>query len=121
MTKKSIALILALIVAFAFSAIALAQTTAPKTAAEPEQKAAPAQKAASEKTHTMKGTVVSVDAIANAIVVKGKKAPETFQVDPAAKIVINKKEVKLADIKKDTKVKVTYKVVDGKKVAVAIK
>ena len=109
MTKKSIALILALVVAFAFSAIAFAQTTAPKTAAEPV------------KTHTMKGAVVSVDAIANAIVVKGKKAEETFQVDPAAKIVINKKEVKLADIKKDTKVVVTYKVVDSKKVAVAIK
>ncbi len=109
MTKKSIALILALVVAFAFSAIAFAQTAAPKTAAAPV------------KTHTMKGAVVSVDAIANTILVKGRKAEQTFQVDPTAKIMINKKEVKLADVKKDTKVVVTYKVVDGKKVAVVIK
>ena len=115
MTKKSIALILALIVAFAFSAIAFAQTAAPKTAAEPQQKAAPA------KTHTMKGAVVSVDAIANTLVVKGKKAEKTFQLDPSAKIVINKQEVKLADLKKDTKVVVTYKEENGKNVATAIK
>jgi len=115
MTKKSIALILALVVAFAFSAIAFAQTAAPKTAAEPQQKAA------AVKTHTMKGSVVSVDAIANTIVVKGKKAEKTFEVDPTAKIVLNKKEVKLADVKKDAKVVVTYKVVDGKNVAVGIK
>jgi hypothetical protein len=115
MTKRSIALILALVVAFAFSAIAVAQTTAPKTAGESQPKAA------AVKTHTMKGSVVSVDAIANTIVVKGKKAEQTFQVDPAAKIVLNKKEVKLADVKKDTKVVVTYKEVDSKKVAVGIK
>ncbi len=115
MTKRSIALILSLVLAFAFSAIAFAQTTAPKPAAEPQQKAT------AVKTHTMKGAVVSVDAIANTIVVKGKKATQTFQVDPTAKIVINTKEVKLADVKKDTKVLVTYNVVDGKNVAVGIK
>jgi hypothetical protein len=113
--KKSIAPILALMVALAFSAVAFAQTTAPKPAAAPQEKAEPA------KTHTIKGTVVSVDALANSLVVKGKKAEETFQVDPTAKIVINKKEVKLADLKKDTKVVVHYKVENGKKIATAIK
>ncbi len=115
MTKKSIALILALVVAFAFSAIAVGQTTAPKTVGESQPKAA------AVKTHTMRGSVVSVDAIANTIAVKGKKAEVTFQVEPAAKIMIKKKEVKLADVKKDSKVVVTYKVVDGKKVATGIK
>ena len=116
--KRSIALVLALVLAFVLSGVVFAAETA-----------APSKPAAATKTETQKpapekifkGKVVSVDAIANTIVVKGNKAEGTFQVDPAAKIVINKKEAKLADIKKDQKVAVTYKEEGGKKVAVKIK
>jgi hypothetical protein len=118
MMKKSVAIVLALVLAFAFSAVAFAQATAPKTTAEPQK---PTETPKKEVHKTFHGTVVSVDAIANMIVVKGKKAEETFSVEPAAKIVINKKAVKLADIKKGNKVTVKYKVEDGKKVAVGIK
>ena len=118
MMRKSIALVLALVFAFVLSGVVFAAETA-----------APSKPAAATKTETQKpaaekifkGKVVSVDAIANTIVVKGNKAEATFQVDPAAKIVINKKEAKLADIKKDQKVAVTYKEEGGKKVAVKIK
>jgi len=114
--KKSIALILALVIAFAFTGMVFAQASAPTKAQA--NKATPQKKVALK---TFKGAVVSVDAIANSMVVKGKKAEMTFQVDPAAKIVIAKKECKLADIKTGIKVTVTYKVEGDKNIATAIK
>jgi len=110
--KKSVTFVLALVLVFVCSSIAFAQTSPPTTVAELQKK---------EAHHTFKGTVVLVDAIANTIVVKGKKAEETFQVEPTTSIIINKKELKLADIKKETKVIVVYKVEGDNKVAVEIR
>lgn len=122
MMKKSIMLVLALVIAFAFTSMVVAQTATP---AKPETKKQESSKTTSAKTEAQKeevfkGKVVSIDSVANSIVVKNKKAEETFQVDPKAKIVISKKECKLADIKKDQKVTVKYKVEGGKKVAMVI-
>jgi len=63
------------------------------------------------------GTVVSVDAIANTIIIKTKKGDDTISVDPSAKIMSGKKDISLGDIKADSKVSVACKTVDGKKVA----
>jgi len=73
-------------------------------------------KTATTKTETVKapaamkahGEVVSVDAVANTLTVKGKKADVTFAVSATAKITSGKKEVKLADITAGSKVAVTY-------------
>jgi hypothetical protein len=90
-------------------------------AAAPAAAPAKAEKAAKkEATTVVKGTVVSVDAIANTIVVKAKKGEETISVETGAKIMSGKKEIALGDIKADAKVAVTCKMVDGKNVATKI-
>jgi hypothetical protein len=85
-----------------------------------QEAAAPAPKAAKAKKEagsTVMGSVVSVDAIANTIIVKVKKGEDTISVESGAKIMSGKKEIALGDIKADSKVTVTCKMVDGKKVA----
>jgi hypothetical protein len=82
--------------------------------------AAPAKAAKKEAAKTIMGSVVSVDAIANTIIVKVKKAEDTISVEAGAKIMSGKKEIALGDIKADAKVTVTCKMVDGKKVATKI-
>jgi small nuclear ribonucleoprotein (snRNP)-like protein len=109
--KRNLIIALALVVIFAFTGMVIA--------AEP---AAPAKQAAT-KGEVFRGTVVSVDAVANTVVVMNKKTnkEETFQVDSNTKITFAKKEYKLADIKKDQKVGVHYKVEGDKKIATLIR
>jgi pyruvate dehydrogenase E2 component (dihydrolipoamide acetyltransferase) len=86
-----------------------------------QEAAAPAAKAGKkEAVKTIMGKVVSVDAVANTIIVKVKKGEDTLSVEAGAKITSGKKEIALADIKADAAVTVKCKMVDGKKVAVSI-
>jgi hypothetical protein len=109
--KRSLIIALALGVAVAFTGMVIAA-----------ESAAPAKQEAA-KEEVFRGTVVSVDAVANTIVVMNKKTnkEETFQVDSKTKIQFAKKECKLADIKKDQKVGVHYKVEGDKKIATLIR
>ena len=109
--KRNLIIALALVVIFAFTGMVIA--------AEP---AAPAKQAAT-KGEVFRGTVVSVDALANSLVVMNKKTnkEETFQVDASTKIQSAGKECKLTDIKKDQKVGVHYKVEGDKKIATLIR
>jgi pyruvate dehydrogenase E2 component (dihydrolipoamide acetyltransferase) len=79
-----------------------------------------AKAAKKEAVKTVVGTVVSVDAVANTIIVKTKKAEDTLSVESGAKITSGKKEITLGDIKADANVTVKCKTVDGKKVATSI-
>ena len=100
-------------IAYALSALIVLQAAA--MAAE-----APATvtttKTTTTKTETVKtpaamkarGEVVSVDAVANTLTIKGHKGDVTFAVAATAKITSGKKEVKLADIAVGSKVAVTY-------------
>jgi hypothetical protein len=95
-----------------------AATTAPAAAAP----AAPA-KAAPVKKQGLKpltGAVVSVDAIANTVIIKTKKAEDTLTINDKTVIKAGGKVVALADLKADTKVNASYKMEEGKKVAVKI-
>src|SRR5437016_3964365 len=95
--------------ASAFAADAAAPAAAAPAAAEKAAPAAKAEKAApAAKAKTFSGTVVSSDAIANTLVVKGSKGDETFSIAPTAKISQGKKDVKIADVVKDEKVTVKY-------------
>jgi pyruvate dehydrogenase E2 component (dihydrolipoamide acetyltransferase) len=103
-----------MVVALACTAFLFAQEASP--AASPK-----AEKAAKkEAVKKIMGTVVSVDAIANTIIVKVKKGEDTLSVEAGAKITQGKKEITLGDIKADESVTVTCKMVDGKKVATHI-
>jgi acid phosphatase class B len=96
------ALLVLNVAAMAADAPAAAATTTTKTTKTTTVKAkAPAEM----KT---RGEVVSVDAVANTLTLKGKKADVTYAVAATAKISSGKKEVKLADITAGSKVGVTY-------------
>ena len=126
-SKLAAAAVLALSAsAFAADAAAPAAEKAAPAAAAPaatapaaDAKAAPAAKPG--KAMTLAGTVVSSDAIANTLVVKGSKGEETFSIAPTTKIMMGKKEVKIADVAKDEKVTVKYTEENGAKTASAVK
>ncbi len=108
--KKLTAFIVALLFVFAMSAVAFAtekSAEAPKAAPAPkaEKKAEPA------KVKQVTGEVTAVDAAANSITVKGKKA----------EIVISADEKMLKDMKVGDKVTAKYAEKDGKNVAKSIK
>ena len=143
--KKVMVLVLSIAVALAFASMVMAQanppakaphvmkdsttTTTTPTTSKPAPAKAPTTttttttttKTVAPKERMIMGTVVSVDAVANTIVVKYKDTDKTFTVDPAAKISSAGAECKLADIQKDAKVTVIYKYDGKKKVAVRIK
>ena len=100
-----------LVVLLAATAFLFAQEAAPAAAPKAAKK---------EAVKKLMGTVVSVDAIANTIIVKVKKGEDTLSVEAGAKITQGKKEITLGDIKADESVTVTCKMVDGKKVATHI-
>jgi hypothetical protein len=105
-------MILVVAVAVAFASTAFAQANPPKKQVKPVPK----------KVEEMKieGQVVSVDAIANTIVLKQTTGNDTLAVDKAAKITDKGKAIRLADLAKGSEVAAHYKMVSGKKVAVMI-
>ena len=113
MNTKSRALCALLVLSGALLAAPAATTAA----------AAPAPKAKVEKPAGMhaRGEVVSVDAVANTLTVKGKKADETFTVAATAKIKKGKTEIKLGDIMAGDKVSVTYTKAAGAMTASAVR
>ena len=100
-----------LVAGLAAASLLFAQEAAPAKAAKGAKK---------EAVKTVTGTVVSVDAVANTIIVKVKKAEDTISVEAGAKITSGKKDITLGDIKTDASVTVKCKMVDGKKVATSI-
>jgi len=106
-----------LVTILALAAFAFAQEAAAPAAPAAEKKTVKAPKA---KVVELKGTVVSVDAVANTVVVKTEAAEETLVIEKTTKIMSGKKAVALADLKAETAVVCKVKDVDGKKVAVSI-
>lgn len=120
--KKVMVLVLSIAVALAFASMVLAQSNPPRVVKDSTTTTTTTTtKTVAPKERMIKGTVVSVDAVANTIVVKYKDSDKTFTLDPAAKIMIAGKESQLADIQKDAKVTVVYKYDGKKRVALAIK
>lgn len=109
--KKSIVLLLVPVVALALTGLVWAQTEMPYGT----------HSRMTGMHKVMEGTLVSLDAVANTIVVKTKAGEETFHVEPNAKIMMGKKVAKLAELSKDTKVTVMYKTEGASKMATEIK
>jgi Cu/Ag efflux protein CusF len=108
--KKTIAIVLSLVLMFAFTAVTFAA----------EKAAVPAKKAVKKEVI---GEVTAVDANANTLTVKGKKGDVMVSTDDKTTIMANKDKKTLADVKAGDKVTVNYTEADGKNVAtkVAIK
>lgn len=90
----------------------------------PAASAAPAAPAKATKSTTMKvtGTVVSVDAISNILVIKkSAKKEDTLTITTDTKVMSAGKAITLGDLKADDKVNVSCKKEEGKMVAIAIK
>ncbi|MBI5635167.1 MAG: hypothetical protein HZA15_16995 [Nitrospirae bacterium] len=116
--KKVLALIIALMFAFAVTAAFAAE--APKAAAPADKKAAPAEKKEAPKAEEKKdatkakkasvtGEVIAIDAKANTLTVKGpKKGDVALTVNDKTKIMAGKDMKALADIKAGDKVAVEY-------------
>jgi hypothetical protein len=66
------------------------------------------------------GTLMSVDTMANTIMVKVKKTDDEFSVETGAKIMMGKKTIPLSELKTNAMIMVHYKMMDGKKVAVKL-
>ena len=82
-------------------------------------KAAHTSKPAAMAGHVLSGKIVSVNAVANTVVIKTKQGEMTLNVEPDAKIKVGK-ETKLADLKAGSTVKVSYKMEGAEKVATRI-
>jgi ribosomal protein S1 len=108
--KKTIAIVLSLVLMFAFSAATFA---AEKAAAPAEKKAAPAKAAKKQVT----GEVTAVDAKANTLTVKGKAGDVMLSTDDKTKVMAGKDKKALADVKVGDKVTVKYTEAEGKNVA----
>ena len=115
--KKTIAIVLSLVLMFAFTAVTFADE---KAAAPAEKKAAHAMKAVKKQ---VTGEVTAVDAKANTLTVKGKKGDVMVSTDDKTTVMAGKDKKTLADVKAGDKVTVNYTEADGKNVAakVAIK
>jgi Cu/Ag efflux protein CusF len=74
---------------------------------------------AATKAKMMKttGEVVSIDALAKTLTVKGDKGDMTFGVNDQTKIVSGKETKLLGDLKAGEKVTVSYSEMQGKKIA----
>lgn len=132
--KRTIAIIVSLIFVFAISAVSFAaeKTAAPATAPAAEKKAAPApttpaavpvekkEAAPAAKKIQVTGEVAAVDAKANTVTVKGQKGDVTVSVNDKTKILADKDNKTLADVKTGNKVTVKYVEAEGKKVATKI-
>jgi Cu/Ag efflux protein CusF len=118
--KKTLAIIVSLIFVLSFAGLSFAADKAVEKKAEPvkaEKKSAPA------KVKQVTGDVAAVDAKANTITVKGKKADTVVTCDDKTKIMMGKDKKALADVKVGDKVTVKFSEADGKMTAksVAIK
>jgi len=77
-----------------------------------------AQESAAPNTETtIMGSVISIDAVTNTIIVKEKKGEDTISVESGAKIVRGKKNITLGDMKTGSKATVIYTTIDGMKMA----
>lgn len=109
--KKILAIVVAILFAFAMTSIAFAYPPAEKAAPKAEEKKTEPAKAEKAKTKQITGEVTAIDAAAKALTVKGKKA----------EVVVTADEKMLVNVKIGDKVVVKYTEQDGKNVAKSIK
>jgi len=120
---KKISLMVAVLTLVSFVAVATAQQAAPApakpaaTPAPPKPAAAPAP----AKAEAFSGDIAKVDAMAKAVVVKGKKGEMTFVMDDKTKITMGGKDMPLGDLKEGMAANVSYKKEGDKNLASSIK
>jgi len=121
--KKTIAIVLSLVLMFAFTAVTFAaeKAAAPAEKTVKAEKAVKAEKVAPAKKAVKKqvtGEVTAVDA--KTLTVKGKKGDVTISTDDKTMVMAGKDKKTLADVKAGDKVTVKYTEADGKNVAAKV-
>jgi ribosomal protein S1 len=109
--RKAIAIIVSLLFVLSVAGLSFA---AEKVAMEP---AKAMEKKAPVKIKWLSGEVSAVDAAANTVTVKGKKAEVTLDVNDKTKITMGHEKKTLAQLKVGDRVSTRYSEVEGKNVA----
>jgi Cu/Ag efflux protein CusF len=112
--KKAIAIIVSLLFVLSVAGLSFAAEKAAAPAAEKAEKKAPV------KVKWLSGEVSAVDAAANTITVKGRKAEVALTVNDKTSIKMGKEKKTLADLKVGDRVSTRYSEVEGKNVAKSI-
>jgi Cu/Ag efflux protein CusF len=113
--KKAIALIVSLLFVLSVAGLSFAAEKAVAPAAEKT-----VEKKAPVKVKWLTGEVTAVDAAANTVTVKGRKAELTLTANDKTSIKMGKEKKTLADVKVGDKVSTKYSEVEGKNVAKSI-
>lgn len=120
--KKTIAIIVVVLFAFAMTSLSFAVEEKKATPAPAAKKAEPMKPAVTLKYVT--GLVKAVDTVAKTITVakkvKGKEVETAVTVDEKTSIAMGKNKKELADVKVGNNVTVKYAEVEGKNVAKSI-
>lgn len=116
--KKAIAIVVALL--FVLSVAGLSFAAEKKEAAPAKMEEKKMEKKAPAKVKQITGEVTAVDAKANTLTVKGKKADVSLTTDEKTTVKIGKEKKTLADVMVGDKATVKYAEVDGKNVAKSI-
>ena len=120
--KKTIAIIVVVLFAFAMTSLSFAVEEKKATPAPAAKKAEPMKPAVTLKYVT--GVVKAVDTVAKTITVakkvKGKEVETAVTVDEKTSIAMGKNKKELADVKVGKNVTVKYAEVEGKNVAKSI-
>lgn len=125
--KKILALIVSVLFVVSFAGFSFAVEKPATTQAEKKAETAKPGEAAkpgpAARVKQISGEVKAVDAQANTLTVKGKKAEVTVTCNDKTKIMMGKEKKTLADVKVGDKVIVKYTESEGKNIAksVAIK
>lgn len=122
--RKTIAIIVVVLFAFAMSSLSFAVEEKKATPAPAAKKAEPAKPAEIAKVKYVSGVVKAADTAAQTITVikkvKGKEEETVVTVDEKTSITMGKKKKELADVKVGSNVTVKYAEVEGKNVAKSI-
>jgi Cu/Ag efflux protein CusF len=114
--KKAIAIIVSLLFVLSVAGLSFAaEKAATAPAAEKTM-----EKKAPVKVKWLSGEVSAVDAAADTVTVKGKKAEVTLTTNDKTSIKMGKEKKTLADLKVGEKVSTRYSEVEGKNVAKSI-
>ncbi len=116
---KKLALLVFVLTLVAFASGVIAQQTKPTPA--PAQPSVTTEPAKPVKTERFSGVISKVDETAKSIVVKGKKAENTFLTDEKTKITKGKETISFSDLKQGMNVSIEYKKDGDKMIALAIK
>jgi len=120
LVKKAIAIIVSLLFVLSVAGMSFATDKAMEKKEAPMKEEKALEKKAPAKVKQITGEVAAVDAMANSITVKGKKAEMTVVCGDKTKVMMGKEKKACTDVKVGDKVTAKYTESDGKNMAKSV-